>query len=67
MEFNVTFTKNEQVLVTQVMLRVVCGIEWDWPESFHGGMGPDRCEACTVLEKLGAFGGRTAAQILRDM
>jgi hypothetical protein len=61
--YSVTLTKNEQVIVTQVLVHVVCGLEWDMPETFHGGMGPDFCEACTALEKLGAFGGRTVDQI----
>lgn len=53
-EFTVTFTKNEQVLLTQILVEVVDGAFWDWPDSWHAGMGADQCEGCTALFKLGA-------------
>lgn len=65
--YDAHFTKNEHAIITQVLVHIVAGGEWDVPETFHGGLGPDFCEACTALEKLGAYGGRTTDDIRSSM
>lgn len=52
MMITTTFTKNEFTALTAVLANAVAAIEWDDPESYHGGMGNDRCEFCTALMKL---------------
>lgn len=56
-----TFTQREHLVLTQLLANAVASAaDWDIPAGYHGGMGPDLCEGCTALRKLGAFQGEDA-------